>query len=96
MARTRLLKHLAADQGFELRVTPEGARFLRKPLVAKTELSIVDDQRSCGSATLEASVNTWSRQITQVSGTYGHGEAQTIVENCDNTLILRASPTYAH
>jgi type IV secretory pathway TraG/TraD family ATPase VirD4 len=27
--------------------------------------------------------------IAQVSGTYGHAEAQTIVENCGNTLILR-------
>jgi type IV secretory pathway TraG/TraD family ATPase VirD4 len=29
--------------------------------------------------------------IAQVSGTYGHAEAQTIVENCGNTLILRCS-----
>jgi len=31
------------------------------------------------------------QSIAQVSGTYGHGEAQTIVENCGNTLILRCS-----
>jgi hypothetical protein len=29
------------------------------------------------------------QSIAQVSGTYGHAEAQTIVENCSNTLILR-------
>jgi hypothetical protein len=29
--------------------------------------------------------------IAQVSSTYGSGEAQTIVENCGNTLILRCS-----
>lgn len=31
------------------------------------------------------------QSIAQVSTTYGAGEAQTIVENCGNTLILRAS-----
>jgi type IV secretory pathway TraG/TraD family ATPase VirD4 len=31
------------------------------------------------------------QSIAQVSGTYGHAEAQTIVENCGNTLILRCS-----
>jgi hypothetical protein len=31
------------------------------------------------------------QSIAQVSDTYGHGEAQTIVENCGNTLILRCS-----
>src|SRR5258707_1703840 len=31
------------------------------------------------------------QSISQVSSTYGHGEAQTIVENCSNTLILRCS-----
>lgn len=31
------------------------------------------------------------QSIAQVSGTYGHAEAQTIVENCSNTLILRCS-----
>jgi len=31
------------------------------------------------------------RSIAQVSGTYGVAEAQTIVENCGNTLILRCS-----
>jgi len=31
------------------------------------------------------------QSIAQVSSTYGHGEAQTIVENCANTLILRCS-----
>ncbi len=29
--------------------------------------------------------------IAQVSGTYGAGDAQTIVENCGNTLILRCA-----
>ena len=29
--------------------------------------------------------------IAQVSSTYGSGEAQTLVENCGNTLILRCS-----
>jgi type IV secretory pathway TraG/TraD family ATPase VirD4 len=31
------------------------------------------------------------QSIAQVSSTYGHGEAQTIVENCSNSLILRCS-----
>ena len=31
------------------------------------------------------------QSIAQVSSTYGEGEAQTIVENCGNTLILRCS-----
>jgi len=31
------------------------------------------------------------QSIAQVSSTYGSGEAQTIVENCANTLILRCS-----
>jgi type IV secretory pathway TraG/TraD family ATPase VirD4 len=31
------------------------------------------------------------QSIAQVSSTYGGGEAQTIVENCGNTLILRCS-----
>jgi type IV secretory pathway TraG/TraD family ATPase VirD4 len=31
------------------------------------------------------------QSIAQVSGSYGHSEAQTIVENCGNTLILRCS-----
>lgn len=31
------------------------------------------------------------QSIAQVSGTYGRSEAQTIIENCGNTLILRCS-----
>lgn len=31
------------------------------------------------------------QSIAQVSSTYGHGDAHTIVENCSNTLILRSS-----
>jgi type IV secretory pathway TraG/TraD family ATPase VirD4 len=31
------------------------------------------------------------QSIGQVSGSYGHAEAQTIVENCGNSLILRCS-----
>jgi hypothetical protein len=31
------------------------------------------------------------QSIAQVSSTYGQGEAQTIVENCGNTLLLRCS-----
>jgi hypothetical protein len=31
------------------------------------------------------------QSIAQVSGTYGQGDAHTIVENCGNTLILRCS-----
>ena len=31
------------------------------------------------------------QSISQVSGTYGHSSAQTIVENCGNTLILRCA-----
>jgi type IV secretory pathway TraG/TraD family ATPase VirD4 len=31
------------------------------------------------------------RFIAQVSTTYGHGEARTIVENCSKTLILHCS-----
>jgi hypothetical protein len=32
-----------------------------------------------------------ANRISQVSNTYGRGEAQTIVENCGNSLILRCS-----
>src|SRR5260370_6549000 len=32
-----------------------------------------------------------ANRIAQVSSTYGQSEAQTIVENCANTLILRCS-----
>jgi type IV secretory pathway TraG/TraD family ATPase VirD4 len=31
------------------------------------------------------------QSVSQVSATYGHGEAHTIVENCGNTLVLRCS-----
>jgi type IV secretory pathway TraG/TraD family ATPase VirD4 len=31
------------------------------------------------------------QSVAQVSGSYGQGDAQTIVENCGNTLILRCS-----
>jgi len=31
------------------------------------------------------------QSVAQVSGTYGAGDAQTIIENCGNTLILRCS-----
>jgi type IV secretory pathway TraG/TraD family ATPase VirD4 len=31
------------------------------------------------------------QSVAQISSTYGHGEAQTIIENCGNTLILRCS-----
>ena len=31
------------------------------------------------------------QSVAQVSSTYGAGEAQTVVENCGNTLILRCS-----
>ena len=31
------------------------------------------------------------QSLAQVSSTYGHGDAQTIIENCGNTLILRCS-----
>lgn len=31
------------------------------------------------------------QSLAQVSSTYGHGDAHTIVENCGNTLILRCS-----
>ena len=31
------------------------------------------------------------QSIAQVSSTYGHGDAHTLVENCGNTLILRCS-----
>jgi type IV secretory pathway TraG/TraD family ATPase VirD4 len=31
------------------------------------------------------------QSLAQVSSTYGHGDAQTLVENCGNTLILRCS-----
>jgi Type IV secretion-system coupling protein DNA-binding domain len=32
-----------------------------------------------------------ANRVAQVSSTYGQGEAQTLVENCSNTLILRCS-----
>jgi type IV secretory pathway TraG/TraD family ATPase VirD4 len=31
------------------------------------------------------------QSVAQVSSTYGHGDAQALVENCGNTLILRCS-----
>jgi type IV secretory pathway TraG/TraD family ATPase VirD4 len=31
------------------------------------------------------------QSLAQVSGTYGHSDAQTLIENCGNTLILRCS-----
>jgi type IV secretory pathway TraG/TraD family ATPase VirD4 len=31
------------------------------------------------------------QSVAQVSSTYGSGEAQTLIENCGNTLILRCS-----
>ena len=31
------------------------------------------------------------QSVAQVSSTYGHGDAHTIIENCGNTLILRCS-----
>lgn len=31
------------------------------------------------------------QSVAQVSSTYGHGEAQTVLENCSNTLILRCA-----
>jgi type IV secretory pathway TraG/TraD family ATPase VirD4 len=31
------------------------------------------------------------QSVAQVSSTYGHGEAQTLIENCCNTLILRCA-----
>ena len=31
------------------------------------------------------------QSVAQVSSLYGHGDAQTIIENCGNTLILRSS-----
>ena len=31
------------------------------------------------------------QSVAQVSSTYGHGDAQTIIENCANSLILRCS-----
>lgn len=31
------------------------------------------------------------QSLAQVSRTYGHGDAQTLIENCGNTLILRCS-----
>jgi type IV secretory pathway TraG/TraD family ATPase VirD4 len=35
------------------------------------------------------------QSIAQISGTYGHDEGETIVENCGNTLILRCSASAA-
>lgn len=32
-----------------------------------------------------------ANRVAQVSSTYGHGDAHTIVENCGNTVILRCS-----
>ena len=44
-----------------------------------------------GCANLAAAACSGFQSIAQVSSTYGAGEAQTIVENCGNTLILRCS-----
>jgi hypothetical protein len=50
-----------------------------------------------GAAALQTNILAWLTPIAiilviaQVSSTYGAGEAQTLVENCGNTLILRCS-----
>ena len=50
-----------------------------------------------GATALQSNILAWLTPIAvilvvaQVSSTYGHGEAQTIVENCGNTLILRCA-----
>jgi hypothetical protein len=50
-----------------------------------------------GATALQTNILAWLTPIAiilviaQVSSTYGSGEAQTIVENCGNTLILRCS-----
>jgi hypothetical protein len=50
-----------------------------------------------GATALQTNILAWLTPIAiilviaQVSSTYGGGEAQTIVENCGNTLILRCA-----
>jgi hypothetical protein len=50
-----------------------------------------------GATALQTNILAWLTPIAiilviaQVSATYGLGEAQTLVENCGNTLILRCS-----
>jgi len=50
-----------------------------------------------GATALQTNILAWLTPIAiilviaQVSSTYGSGEAQTIIENCGNTLILRCS-----
>jgi Type IV secretion-system coupling protein DNA-binding domain len=50
-----------------------------------------------GATALQTNILAWLTPIAvilviaQVSSTYGGGEAQTLVENCGNTLILRCS-----
>jgi hypothetical protein len=50
-----------------------------------------------GATALQNNILAWLTPIAvilivaQVSGTYGHSDAQTILENCGNTLIFRCS-----
>src|SRR6202044_4040922 len=43
----------------------------------------------CGLSSMNSTRS--EKSIAQVSGLYGKGTAETIVENCGNTLILRCS-----
>src|SRR5215469_4909159 len=69
-------------------------------LLSAAPLAVAQAQSSpfmTGATALQTNILAWLTPIAiilviaQVSATYGFGEAQTIVENCGNTLILRCS-----
>ena len=69
-------------------------------LLSAAPLAVAQAQSSpfmTGATALQTNILAWLTPIAiilviaQVSSTYGSGEAQTIVENCGNTLILRCS-----
>jgi hypothetical protein len=71
-----------------------GALILCVPVVA---LGQAASPFMTGATALQTNILAWLTPIAiilviaQVSATYGSGEAQTIVENCGNTLILRCA-----
>ena len=83
-----LLEYLAFLINGEWRRVPLPAGPLRHALVTSRLLFGTEaiEYRMAASTRVGAML-----AIAQVSSTYGSGEAQTIVENCGNTLILRCS-----
>jgi hypothetical protein len=79
---------------------PAGARMAVAALLCMTPAWALAQATSpfmTGATALQTNILAWLTPIAiilviaQVSSTYGSGEAQTIVENCGNTLILRCA-----